>query len=51
VQQNAQNRCLHHHVFNLTLMRTALAETGWRVLAAESVRPLHLVAFARKELR
>ena len=46
---NARNRCLHHHVFDLELMRAALAETGWVVLAAEAVRPLHLLAFARKE--
>jgi SAM-dependent methyltransferase len=45
---NAQNRCLHHHVFDLALMRAMLAETGWDVLALEEVRPIHLVALARK---
>ncbi len=46
---NAQNRCLHHHVFDLPLMRTMLAETGWSVLAQEEVRPMHLLALAQKE--
>ena len=45
---NAENRCLHHHVFDLTLMRAALAETGWTVRAAETLAPLHLVAWAQK---
>jgi SAM-dependent methyltransferase len=45
---NAQNRCLHHHVFDLALIRAILAETGWEVLAAESLAPLHLVAWAGK---
>lgn len=48
VRANARNRCLHHHVFDLELMTAALRETGWTVLAVERVRPLHLVAFARK---
>jgi SAM-dependent methyltransferase len=45
---NPANRCLHHHVFDLPLMRAILTETGWTALALESVRPLHLVAFARR---
>lgn len=45
---NPQNRCLHHHVFDLNLMRAMLVETGWEVLALEAVRPIHLVALARK---
>lgn len=47
--RNAENRCLHHHVFDLALMSGALAETGWRVVATEAVRPIHLVAFAQKD--
>lgn len=45
---NAKNRCLHHHVFNLELIRAALAETGWTVEQQERVRPLHLLTLARK---
>jgi len=46
---NADNRCLHHHVFDPPLIRTVLLETGWRPIAIECVRPLHLVALAIKE--
>ncbi len=45
--QNARNRCLHHHVFDLALLRAVLAETGWLTVGAEEVRPHHLVALAR----
>lgn len=48
VQRNVENRCLHHHVFDLELMNAALRETGWSVLASETARPIHLVALARK---
>ena len=44
---NISNRCLHHHVFDLALVRAILTETGWEVLAAERLAPLHLVAWAR----
>ena len=46
--RNPENRCLHHHVFDLKLMQEALAESGWEVLGTEQVRPIHLVALARK---
>ena len=46
--RNSENRCLHHHVFDLKLMREMLHETGWEVLEAEQVRPMHLVALAHK---
>lgn len=45
--QNAENRCLHHHVFDLALLRRALEATGWEVCGCEHVRPIHLVAIAR----
>jgi len=43
---NATNRCLHHHVFDLDLIRAILAETGWIVEQQERVRPLHLLTLA-----
>lgn len=46
---NPRNRCLHHHVFDLALIAAALADSGWRVLATEQARPLHLLALAVKE--
>ena len=45
---NAENRCLHHHVFDLALMRAALTEAGWTVHATETLAPLHLAAWAQK---
>lgn len=48
VSRNAENRCVHHHVFDLDLMSAMLEETGWQVLASEKVRPIHLLAFAQK---
>lgn len=47
-ERNDANRCLHHHVFDLALMRAALAAAGWEVAGTERVRPLHLVALARR---
>jgi SAM-dependent methyltransferase len=49
--RNTKNRCLHHHVFDLDLMRTMLEVTGWEVLIYEHVRPSHLIALARKKLQ
>jgi len=46
-RRNPENRCLHHHVFDLELMQAALIETGWSALATERVRPLHLISLAR----
>lgn len=48
---NAENRCLHHHVFDVALMRAMLEECGWTVAGAERVRPLHLLALARRSGR
>jgi SAM-dependent methyltransferase len=48
VQQNPENRCVHHHVFDLALITAMLAETQWRVVATQRLRPVHLVAFAEK---
>lgn len=45
---NRENRCMHHHVFNLDLIREILRETGWGVLETETVRPIHLIALAKK---
>ena len=45
---NQTNRCLHHHVFDLSLQCAALEESGWIVTASERTRPLHLIALARK---
>jgi hypothetical protein len=39
---------MHHHVFNLELIREALHETGWSVLETERVAPIHLITLAKK---
>lgn len=49
VARNVDNRCLHHHVFDLTLLRAVLVDAGWQVRAQERVRPVHLLTWARKE--
>ena len=46
--RNFENRCLHHHVFDLALMREILNETGWDVVETEQLRPMHLIALAEK---
>lgn len=46
--RNAENRCLHQHVFDPALQRATLEAAGWVVEATECVRPLHLVALARR---
>lgn len=48
VRRNAENRCVHHHVFDLALAEAALLRAGWTPLAAERVRPLHLCVFAQR---
>lgn len=45
---NARQRCAHHHVFDLPLLRKALHATGWTPLAAAAARPCHLVVFAQR---
>ncbi len=47
-ERNAANRCLHHHVFDLDLMRAALVAAGWQIDGTECVRPLHLLALAHR---
>ncbi|MBX7122552.1 MAG: class I SAM-dependent methyltransferase [Opitutaceae bacterium] len=47
--QNRENRCLHHHVFDLDLLDAALKDTGWRTLYLEKVPPLHLLAFGVRD--
>ena len=46
-ERNFENRCLHHHVFDLPLLRETLSAAGWRVLVTERARPVHLAAWAQ----
>jgi len=49
--RNAENRCLHHHVFDMNLLREVLVTAGWELVATETIRPIHLAALARKKRR
>ncbi len=44
---NMNNRCLHHHVFDEKNSRDLLARSGFEVLAAELVIPIHIFLLAR----
>lgn len=45
-ERNAANRCLHHHVFDLPLMRAMLATAGFVVLASDARAPADLICVA-----
>ena len=45
--RNFENRCLHHHVFELSNTRELLTGLGMEVLAVETAWPSHIFAIAR----
>lgn len=47
-QDNFHNRCLHHHVFDLPLAKTLAEYVGLKVVAAETIRPHHILLVAEK---
>lgn len=47
-RSNLENRCLHHHVFDTTLVARLLDHVGLQLLAVEVMRPNHVIAVARK---
>lgn len=48
---NLQNRCLHHHVFDLALMRELFDHFGLETLLSTTAKPYHLIALGRKKTR
>jgi SAM-dependent methyltransferase len=46
--RNAENRCLHHHVFDTNLVVEVLDHVGMQILSVEAVWPFHIIAVARK---
>lgn len=44
---NFENRCLHHHVFDLPLARTLAEYIGLKVLATETIKPHHILLVAK----
>jgi SAM-dependent methyltransferase len=47
-RRNADNRCLHHHVFDLPLLRDLLTDAGFRPVASETLRPDNLLCLAER---
>ena len=43
---NFSNRCVHHHVFSLPLIKEMLEFCGYKVILQQAVHNLHLVTFA-----
>src|SRR5206468_928437 len=44
---NFQNRCLHHHVFDLPLMREIFDYFGVETVLSTTAKPFHLIAIGR----
>ena len=47
-RNNYQQRLVHHHVFELKSAIELVNHSGWQVLAAERLRPNHLILFLQK---
>lgn len=47
--QNASNRCLHHHVFDLRTAVCLVDYSGLQILAAQTAQPYHVIVLARKQ--
>ena len=45
---NAENRCLHHHVFDTELVLQVLNHMRLQILSVEPMLPYHIVAIAQK---
>lgn len=45
---NFQNRCLHHHVFDLALMRELFDHFKLETVLSMSAKPYHMIAIGRK---
>lgn len=46
--QNAENRCIHHHVFNTRVAVDMLDHVGLQLLAVETALPFHIILLAQK---
>jgi len=45
---NVENRCLHHHVFDVRLAQELVEHTGMTVHAIQEIRPHHILLLAQK---
>lgn len=44
--RNAENRCLHHHVFDAKLAVDLVEHVGLKILSVEEIRPHHILLLA-----
>lgn len=44
--RNAENRCLHHHVFDMELAVSLVEHVGLKAIAVEKVQPHHILLLA-----
>ncbi len=49
-EKNVENRCLHHHVFDLALARDMVEHGGMKILATQTAMPFHIMVVAEKPL-
>jgi SAM-dependent methyltransferase len=47
-ERNLENRCLHHHVFDMRLAIDVVHHMGLQIHAVEAVRPYHVFVVAQK---
>ena len=47
-RKNFENRCLHHHVFDIQLAVELMNHMGLQICSAEAIRSYHIVIVARK---
>jgi SAM-dependent methyltransferase len=47
-KRNFENRCLHHHVFDVPLVEGMLDYAGLQIMAIEEAPPIHIFAVAEK---
>ncbi len=47
-QNNFENRCLHHHVFNTHLAVKLIDFVGLKILSVEAILPHHIIIIAKK---
>lgn len=48
IRANFSNRCVHHHVYSLDLIKELLNYCGFKVLYQQKAKPFHLVTVAEK---
>lgn len=47
-ERNLENRCLHHHVFDTSLVVEMTHHAGLEIVCVEPIRPYHIFLVARK---